>query len=221
MSDPLTPQLAAQELIRRKHGRDSLIAFAEQIDIPGKPIVGTEDRFGVIETPLVAHHRLICQAIQDAIHQPGGRTIILMPPGSAKSTYISVVAPVWAMGRTPRFQVILTSYGDELAIKHSKRARQIAGSQRFHDIFGIRLAGGQTASDQWKLENDSEYMASGILAGLTGNRGDLLIIDDPLRGREAAESQTQRDKVWDAYQDDARSRLKPGGSRVMMLTRWH
>jgi len=217
----LTPQIAAQELIRRKRGRESLIAFAEQIDIPGKPIVGTEDRFGVIETPLVLHHRLICQAIQDAIDQEGGRAIILMPPGSAKSTYISVVAPVWAMGRTPRFQVILTSYGDELAIKHSRRARQIAASPRFRDIFSMGLAGGQTASDQWKLENDSEYMASGILAGLTGNRGDLLIIDDPLRGREAAESQTQRDKVWDAYQDDARSRLKPGGSRVMMLTRWH
>lgn len=217
----LTPQLAAQELIRRKRGRDSLIAFAEQIDIPGKPITGSEDRFGVIETPLVTHHRLLCQAIQDCIEQPGGRLMAFMPPGSAKSTYVSTVAPTWAMGRTPRFQVILTSYGDELAIKHAKRARQIVQSQRYRDVFGIGLASGQTAADQWKLENESEYMASGILAGLTGNRGDLLVIDDPLRGREAAESQTQRDKVWDAYQDDARSRLKPGGSRIMLLTRWH
>ncbi len=217
----LTPQLAAQDLIRRKRGRESLIAFAEQIDIPGKPIVGQEDFFGVIETPLVAHHRLLCTALQECIEKPGGRLMVLMPPGSAKSTYMSVVTPVWAMGRTTRYQVILTSYGDELAIKHAKRARQIVQSKRYQEIFGIDLASGQTAADQWRLTNESEYMASGILAGLTGNRGDLLLIDDPLRGREAAESQTQRDKTWDAYQDDARSRLKPGGSRVMTLTRWH
>ena len=217
----LTPQLAAQELIRRKRGRESLVAFAEQIDIPGKPITGSEDLFGVIETPLVAHHRLICTAIQECLETDYGRLMLFMPPGSAKSTYASVVTPCWAMGRWPKYQVILTSYADELAIKHSRRARQIVGNKRYQEVFGIGLQSGQTAADQWRIENESEYMASGILAGLTGNRGDLLIVDDPLRGREAAESQTQRDKVWDAYQDDARSRLKPHGSRIMMLTRWH
>lgn len=217
----LTPQAAAQERLRRKAARDSLTAFASQIDIPGKPIQGQEDRFGVIETPLVAHHELLCRALQACIEKPGGRLMVLMPPGSAKSTYMSVVTPTWIMGRQPRYQVILTSYGDELAIKHARRARQIVQSKRFAEIFDIELAKGQTAADQWKLTNESEYMASGILAGLTGNRGDLLLVDDPLRGREAAESQTQRDKVWDAYQDDARSRLKPGGSRAMTLTRWH
>lgn len=222
-SASLTPQQAAQEMLRRREATQSLVAFAQQIDIPGKPLTehSKEDRFGVIESPLVVHHRLICEAIQQCIETPGGRMMGFLPPGAAKSTYCSVVGPTWAMGRRPRYQVILTSYADELAIKHSRKARQIVGSRRYREIFDTGLGGGQTAADQWKLDNESEYMASGILAGLTGNRGDLLVVDDPLRGREAAESQTQRDKVWDAYQDDARSRLKPGGSRIMLLTRWH
>lgn len=219
--DGLTPQIAAQEVLRREEGRESLVAFARQIDIPGKPLAGDEDRFGVIETPMAAHHTLLCNTIQQVIETKGGRAMIFLPPGSAKSTYGSVVGPVWAMGRNPRTQIILTSYADELAIKHSRRARQIAASTRFREIFDTTLASGQSAADQWTLGNESEYMASGILAGVTGNRADGLVIDDPIRGREAAESQTQRDKVWDAYQDDVRSRLKPGGWRIMMLTRWH
>ena len=216
----LTPQLAAQELIRRKRGRDSLIAFAEQIDIPGKPITGSEDRFGVIETPLVTHHRLLCDTLQEVMDTHGGRAIILMPPGSAKSTYASVVAPVYAMGRKPRQEIILASYGDDLAIEHSRKARQIANSPRFRDIFGMGL-GALKADSKWSLENESAYMAAGLISGITGFRADGIVIDDPIKGREAAESQTIRDKIWNEYLDSVRSRLKPGGWRVLMLTRWH
>lgn len=222
----LTPQAAAQEMLRRRNAVESLVAFAQQIDIPGKPIEGDEDRFGVVESPMAAHHVLICEAMQRCIEQgnretgtPGGRLMAFMPPGSAKSTMCSVVAPTWVMGRKPRQQIILASYADELAIKHSKRARQVANSRRFKEIFDCGL--NSTASDQWSIGNESEYMASGIMAGITGNRADGLIIDDPVRGREAAESQTIRDKVWDEYLDSARSRLKPFGWRAIISTRWH
>jgi hypothetical protein len=64
-------------------------------------------------------------------------------------------------------------------------------------------------------------MAGGLLSGLTGNRAWLGVLDDPIKGREAAESQTIRDKTWEAYRDDFCSRLVPGAPQVMILTRWH
>jgi predicted phage terminase large subunit-like protein len=83
------------------------------------------------------------------------------------------------------------------------------------------LRADQKAAHQWTLDNGSEFMAGGILSGLTGNRAALGILDDPIRGREAAESETIRNKTWDAYTDDFCSRLIPGAPQVMILTRWH
>ena len=85
----------------------------------------------------------------------------------------------------------------------------------------VQIQSGQAAADEWALTNGSEYMAGGLLSGLTGNRAGLGIIDDPIKGREAAESQLIRDKTWDAYTDDFCSRLTPGAPQVMILTRWH
>jgi predicted phage terminase large subunit-like protein len=85
----------------------------------------------------------------------------------------------------------------------------------------VGLSADQSAADEWALDNGSEYMSGGLLSGLTGNRAALGILDDPIRGREAAESQTIRDKTWDAYTDDFCSRLIPGAPQIMILTRWH
>lgn len=137
------------------------------------------------------------------------------------STYTDVVFVPWFMSRKPRRHVILASYASEIAEKQGRRARQLIGSRSFVNLTGRMLRSDNRAVHQWTLDNGSEFMAGGLLSGLTGNRAAMGLIDDPIRGREAAQSETIRQKTWDAYIDDFCSRLIPGAPQVMILTRWH
>lgn len=194
------------------------------VDIPTVPLTddGDEDAFSVMRlNSLVAHHELILDKLQGIEDGSIPNLMLLLPPGSAKSTYADVVFVPWFMARKARRNVILASYASDIAKKQGRRARQLIRSRSFSNLMGSSLAYGQEAADEWALTNGSEYMSGGLLSGLTGNRGALGILDDPIKGREAAESQTIRDKTWDAYVDDFCSRLIPGAPQVMILTRWH
>lgn len=147
--------------------------------------------------------------------------MIFMPPGSAKSTYASVVFPSWAMGKNPGLQIILACYGSDLARKQGRRTRQIVKTPRYKAIFGAEIVHDNRAADEWSLDNGSEYMAGGILSGLTGNRADGIITDDPVKGRQEADSEATQRSVKDAYDDDLKTRLKPGGWEIIIQTRWH
>jgi predicted phage terminase large subunit-like protein len=214
---------AARELLRRRRGRASLTGYANAIEIPGKPAVDDPDAwlFRPVETGVAAHHLLLLQAIERTAARRHGRLMVFMPPGSAKSTYCSVVAPSYLMGRRRDMRVILASYGSDLARRHGRRARQVVKSPGFASIFGCDLSSGTSAADEWALTNGSEYLAGGILSGITGNRAHGLFIDDPVKGREQADSPTIRAKTWDAYNDDLLTRLIPGGFVVLVQTRWH
>jgi predicted phage terminase large subunit-like protein len=147
--------------------------------------------------------------------------MVFMPPGGAKSTYVSVCFPPWFMGRQPRRNVILATYASDLARKHGRRARAVVRQPVFGEVFKQSLSRATSAADEWSLTNDNEFMAAGIRSGITGNRADLIVIDDPIKGREQAESRLVRDKTWDEYKDSVRTRLKPGGRIVLVQTRWH
>lgn len=210
---------ARQELARR-----SLPHFSCMVDIPTVPLTtgDEEDQFSVMKLgSLAAHHELILRKLQGVESGSVPNLMLLLPPGSAKSTYADVVFVPWFMSRKPRRHVILASYASAIAAKQGRRARQLIKSPSFLNLTGCSLDPSKTAGDEWVLNNGSEYMAGGILSGLTGNRAALGILDDPIRGREAAESPTIRDKTWDAYVDDFCSRLIPGAPQVMILTRWH
>jgi predicted phage terminase large subunit-like protein len=216
-------QAAARELLRRRRGRASLAGYAQAIEIPGKPASDDPDEwlFQPVETGLAAHHLLILQAIERAASQRYGRFMLFLPPGSAKSTYASVVAPTYFMGRNPGTKIILASYGSDLARKHGRRARQIVRSPQFASLFGATISKDSSAANEWALTNGSEYLAAGLLAGLTGNRAHGALIDDPIKGREQADSPTIRAKTWEAYVDDLQTRLIPGGWIGLVQTRWH
>jgi predicted phage terminase large subunit-like protein len=102
-----------------------------------------------------------------------------------------------------------------------RRTRSIVKQKRYAGIFGASLAQESQAAQEFALTNGSEYMACGILGGVTGNRANGIIIDDPIKGREQANSETVRAKTWDAYEDDLKTRLIPGGWIVIIQTRWH
>lgn len=145
----------------------------------------------------------------------------LMPPGSAKSTYTSIVFPTHFLGRFPSKATIVSSYGSDLPKKFGRRARSIVRQPVYKRIFDTELSQESQASDEWTLTTGSEWMAMGILAGVTGNRADGIIWDDLIKGRQEADSKVTRDKTWDAYMDDLLTRKKPGGWEVGITTRWH
>lgn len=209
---------------RRELARRSLQDFACLVDIPTVPLTeeDEEDRFTVMRLDTLAkHHQMLLDDLQGIESGRIPNLMVLMPPGSAKSTYSDVVFVPWFMARKPRRNVILASYASDIAKKQGRRARQLIQSRSFAALMDVGLKDDQKAADEWALTNGSEYMAGGLLSGLTGNRAALGIVDDPIKGREAAESETIRNKTWDAYIDDFCSRLIPGAPQVMILTRWH
>jgi predicted phage terminase large subunit-like protein len=214
---------AAVELLRRRKARTSLTEYARYIEVPGAPLTEAdeEESFKPVETVLAKHHQLILAATQRCIRRHSGRTMLFLPPGSAKSTYATVVAPTWAMGETPGFKVIGVSYGSDLTRKFGRRMRSIVRQFAFGALFNTSLSAESSAADEWALENGSEFMGGGILSGITGNRADFIPIDDPIKGRQEADSDVTRKRTVEAYQDDVLTRLKPGGSVMLTQTRWH
>ena len=190
--------------------------YPKQLDIPEhgamilSAVQGMMEEMPV-EGPLTNGHQGI---VPDGI-------MFFFSPGSAKSTYASVIAPTYVMGRFPGTDVIGTSYGSELAKRFGRRVRSICRSDKYAAQWDTQLTGDNQAVDAWSLMNGSTYRAVGILGGVTGNRADLLIIDDPIAGREEAESEIIREKTNAAMKDDLFTRLKPGGKVLLIQTRWH
>lgn len=224
-----TPAQAAAEVIRRRRARQSLIAYAEAIEIPGDPI-GKEDDSTLdiahkpIGSSVALHHKVMMQAMQECVEDPrGGRLIILAPPGSAKSTYAGPVTVSWCMGRKPDTRYIIASYATGIAAKQSRKARGVVRQERYTSIWPERpiLAADQRAIDEWALSNGSELMAAGLLAGITGNRANGIVVDDPVANREDADSATMQEKTYNEFMDTVNTRLKPNGWVILIQTRWN
>ena len=203
--------------------RESLTEFVNQIDIPGVPVSDDEDceTFYPDRVEPAEHHALMIDVLERVARGEIKRVMFFLPPGSAKSTYASVVFPPWFMGNNPGKNIIAVSYGADLARKFGRKCRAIVRSGTYERIFGAGLTGDNSAVDDWSLDNGSTYMTGGILSGITGNRADGIVVDDPVKGREDADSEVIRDKTWDAYVDDVKTRLKPGGWIFIVQTRWH
>lgn len=221
----VTPAQAAREILRRRRARDSLVAYSRAITIPGAPVEpdSEADYFRPIETGIAKHHIVTMEAVERCIRAPDGRLMIFEPPGSAKSTYVSVVGTTWAMGAFPGLRVLATSYAAAPIVRASKRARQIVQSAAYRYLWpdAVTLLGNSAAADEWELSNGSGLFACGLLGGITSSRADLAIIDDPVAGREEADSPTIRNKTKAAYEDDFLTRIKPGASIILIQTRWH
>ena len=234
----ITPLQASNEKQRRERSRLSLVDFSQAIDIPGVPMVEVADEYDAkgkhiieterptykpIESRVSLHHLLMMQAIQRCIETPRGRLMVFCPPGAGKSTYTSVLAPAWAMGRRPNTQIILASYATSIAAKQSRKVRSIVRDPMYTGIWAEKpvLNDDQRAIDDWQLSNGSSMMAAGLLAGITGNRADGVIIDDPVANREQADSATLREKTYNEYIDTAMTRAKPNMWTIIIQTRWH
>ena len=89
------------------------------------------------------------------------------------------------------------------------------------NVFGVGVSADRQSAGSWETEKGGEYFAVGVGGSVTGRRADLGIIDDPVRGREDADSERSRQTVWEWYTNDFLPRLKPGAAQVLIMTRWH
>lgn len=152
MQTPIVPAYAyADELLRRRRARTDMVEYARYIEVPGAPLVEDDDdteEFAPVETDLAVHHELILKATERCINRHRGRTMLFLPPGSAKSTYATVVAPTQAMGRRAGFKVIGVSYGADLARKFGRRMRSIVKQRAYSNLFNTSLSTESSAAHE-------------------------------------------------------------------------
>jgi predicted phage terminase large subunit-like protein len=143
------------------------------------------------------------------------KLIIQEPPRHGKSETATVRFPCYALECDPTMRVIIGAYNTTLAAKFGRKARKVAEST------GLPLADDRAAADDWETSKGGGVRSVGVGAGITGSGGDLIIIDDPVKSREEAESETYRDAVWDWYTNDLYTRREPGAKMIVIMTRWH
>jgi len=144
---------------------------------------------------------------------------VFMPPGSAKSTYASILFPPWLMQRQPKANLLAASHTTELAEKWGRRVRNLVNEHSAE--LGITPASDSQAAGRWATTAGAEYYAAGVGTGIAGFRAKFGIIDDPIRSRQDADSELIRDRIWDWYINDFRTRLVPGAAEILIQTRWH
>lgn len=151
------------------------------------------------------------------------RLMINMPPRHGKSTLASLVFPAWYLGRWPDKRVIATSYSADLIRGFGRGARNVVGLPEYQHIFpGTVVDRASSAADRWDLAGRfGGYLGTSVGGAITGYGADVLLIDDPTKGEEAAESDKVRQNVIDWYFNDAYTRLEPGGAIIVIQTRWH
>jgi predicted phage terminase large subunit-like protein len=159
-----------------------------------------------------AHVRAICEHLEALERRDVRRLIVTMPPRHGKSLHASQALPAWYLGRRPSEHVILASYGAELAETNSRRARAFVADPRWP--FETALAQDSAAVGRWHTTEGGGVIAAGFGA-------DLLVIDDPLKGSEEADSETIREASWRWLSDVAMTRLHKDAVVLLCLTRWH
>jgi predicted phage terminase large subunit-like protein len=160
------------------------------------------------------------------------RLAVFEPPRHGKSRLCSQLFPCWYLGRNPTQEVVQSGYSIDIALEHSRKARDVFASPENRNVFPKtkhvastagkeQVAVERQSAGEWGTAQGGKYYAVGVGGGLTGRGADLLIIDDPVKNREEAESPTIRKRVVDWYRSTAYTRLSPEGAIILIMTRWH
>jgi predicted phage terminase large subunit-like protein len=165
-----------------------------------------------------AHHRLLIAELEKVARGETPRLAVFMPPGSAKSTYASILFPPWLLA-SASCNILAASHTTELAEKWGRRIRNLISEHSA--TLGISLEADSQAAGRWSLTNGAEYYAAGVGTGIAGFRANLGLIDDPIRSRQDADSELIRDRVWSWYTDDFKTRLVPHAAEILIQTRWN
>ncbi len=153
----------------------------------------------------------------------GMRTVVIsMPPRHGKTSTAGFLFPAWLLSRNPDLRVMLVSYSASLVRQTSRRIRNLMYTQAWRSHCDVRLAQDSHAVDAWNIAGRAGGMdALGIGGSVTGKGADILVCDDLVSGREAAESEVQREAAWTAFLDDVLTRRQGVGCTLLIGTRWH
>jgi phage terminase large subunit-like protein len=150
------------------------------------------------------------------------RLMLLMPPRHGKSSLVSVMFYCWCFGHHPEWQMFNVGYNEDLPLEFSKGIRQVLQSKSYRMVFpDTEIKRDDRAADHWRLTKGGGMRAAGLKGGITGHGANIMGIDDPLKGDEEADSQNTRDKLWNGYKFNIRTRLHPGGGILVVQTWWH
>lgn len=179
-----------------------------------EPVTGR--MVGTVQTPALD---LIDAAIVETLSTPDGRLIITMPPQEGKSMRAGIITPIWALTRDKNLRIAVGSYGQRLANRNGRAIRDRIAA---HPELGLSIAHDNGSISEWKLAgHDGGVYAVGRGGAITGQPVDLLIIDDPIKDRQEADSLVIRDNCWDWWTDSLSTRLAPGAAVILIQTRWH
>ena len=177
-------------------------------------------------------HQEICETLdlflKDLIDGKRPQLIITMPPRSGKSEIVSRRFPAYFLGKYPDLSIISVSYSATLAEDFCRDVQRIIDSDEYKAIFpNTKLSDKKDknykrTSDIFEIvDHKGVYCSAGVGGGITGKGCDILIIDDPIKNRQEANSENTRKKIFDWYSSTAYTRLSPIGGVIMMCTRWH
>ena len=148
--------------------------------------------------------------------------MLLMPPRHGKSELASRMFPAWHLGRYPDHEIIACSYNVSLAMTFSKKVKDVLEDPSYQSVFQTRLHPDNRSAEEWTIHGHrGGYVAAGVGGGITGKGAHVLIIDDPIKNAEEADSADVREKLWDWYGSTAYTRLAPGGGVLVIQTWWH
>jgi predicted phage terminase large subunit-like protein len=170
------------------------------------------------------HHAVMAKKFEEIAAGKVKRLIINMPPRHTKSEFASYLLPAWFLGKYPNKKIIQCSNTAELAVGFGRKVRNLVDGEAFAKVFpNVALRQDSKAAGRWSTNANGEYFAIGVGGTVTGKGADLLIIDDPHSEQEAALAAGDPniyDKVYEWYSSGPRQRLQPGGSIVIVMTRW-
>lgn len=168
------------------------------------------------------HHEVIAKALHRVEAGNCKRLMIFAPPRHGKSMLVSEFFPAWYLGRNPDKYVIHATYAQELAEDWGRKIRNQLADPLFSGAFRYcKLSTDSASQKKLNTSRGGAYYALGVGGAATGRGAHLLLIDDPLKGREEADSDTIRHKLQDWYKSVAYTRLMPDGAVVIIQTRWH
>ena len=166
-----------------------------------------------------SHHKIIADKFNKIAEGKIKRMIINMPPRHTKSEFASNMLPAWMIGRKPDLKIIQTTHTTELAVRFGRKAKTLIDSPEYQEIFKTRLREDSQAAGKWETEQGGEYYAAGVGSAITGRGAELLIIDDPHSEQDALNADAL-EKAYEWYTSGPRQRLQPGGTIVVVMTRW-
>lgn len=166
-----------------------------------------------------AHLRVIADELVAVEAGEYDRLLLNTPPQVGKSRTAVEWGAFWWLCRRPTDRVIVGSYGDDLAIKRGKAIRRLV--ELYGARYGLVLERGSANMKDWSLTAGGGVRSVGVGAGITGQSGDILFIDDPTKNRAEADSLARREAVWDWYSADLVSRSSPTMPIILIQTPWH